>query len=90
MRRSLVISLVAAVVAALCMGLTTASAAPSAGRDPDRLDATAPVVQAGEIATIAQQGIEVSGQRQVGGVASSSTWSSTRPRPTGFGAEEST
>ena len=44
MRRSLVISLVAAVVAALCVGLTTASAAPSAGSDPDRLDAYTAVV----------------------------------------------
>jgi len=65
MRRSLVISLVAAVVAALCMGLTTASAAPSAARDSDRLDAYTAVVQADEIATLAQQGIEVSGQRRV-------------------------
>jgi len=65
MRRSLVISLVAAVVAALCMGLTTASAAPSAARDSDRLDAYTAVVQADEIATIAQQGIEMSGQRRV-------------------------
>jgi hypothetical protein len=65
MRRSLVISLVAAVVAALCMGLTTASAAPSAARDSDRLDAYTAVVPADEIATIAQQGIEVSGQRRV-------------------------
>ena len=65
MRRSLVISLVAAVVAALCMGFTTASAAPSAARDSDRLDAYTAVVQADEIATIAQQGIEVSGQRLV-------------------------
>ena len=65
MRRSLVISLVAAVVAALCAGLTTASAAPSAGRDPDRLDAYTAVVQAAQLPTIAQQGIDVSGQRQV-------------------------
>ena len=54
MRRSLVISLVAAVVAALCMGLTTASAAPSAAGDSDRLDAYTAMVQADEIATIAQ------------------------------------
>jgi murein tripeptide amidase MpaA len=65
MRRSLVISLVAAVVATLCVGLTSASAQPSAGRDSDRLDAYTAVVQADEIATIAQQGIDVSGQRQV-------------------------
>ncbi|HXU98111.1 MAG TPA: hypothetical protein VFP03_08435, partial [Jiangellaceae bacterium] len=65
MRRSLVISLVAAVVAALCVGLTTASAAPGAGRGPDRLDAYTAVVQAADISAIAQQGIDVSGQRQV-------------------------
>ncbi|HKQ00239.1 MAG TPA: M14 family zinc carboxypeptidase [Actinomycetes bacterium] len=47
------------------MGFTTASAAPSAARDSDRLDAYTAVVQADEIATIAQQGIEVSGQRLV-------------------------
>jgi hypothetical protein len=64
MRRSLVISLVAAVVAALCVGLTTASAAP-AGRGPDRLDAYTAVVQAADIPAIAQQGIDVSGQRRV-------------------------
>src|SRR5918996_2125513 len=62
MRRSLVISLATAVVAALCVGLTTASAAPG---DQDRLDAYTAVVQADELATIAQQGIEVSGQRRV-------------------------
>jgi Zinc carboxypeptidase len=65
MRRSPVISLVAAVVAALCVGFTTASAAPSAGRDPDRLDAYTAVVQAAEISAIAQQGIEVTDQRRV-------------------------
>src|SRR5688572_5326384 len=63
MRRSLVISLVAAVVAALCFGLTTASAAPSAR--PDRLEAYTAVVRAAQLATIAQQGIDVSGQRRV-------------------------
>ena len=47
------------------LGLTTASAAPSAGRDPDRLDAYTAVVQAAEIPTIAEQGIDVSGQRPV-------------------------
>ena len=65
MRRSLVISLVAAVIAAVCVGLTTASAAPGAGRDPDPLDAYTAVVQAAELPMIAQQGIDVSGQRPV-------------------------
>ncbi len=63
MRRSLVISLVAAVVAAVCVGLSSASAAPSAG--PDRLDAYTAVVQAADMPAIAQQGIDVSGQRRV-------------------------
>ena len=69
MRRSLVISLVAAVAAALCVGFTTASAAPSAGagRDPDRLDAYTAVVQADELSAISEQGIEVSGARPVAG-----------------------
>ncbi len=65
MRRSFVISLVAAVFAAVCVGFTAASAAPSAALDPDGLDAYTAVVQPAEIATITQLGIEVSGQRQV-------------------------
>jgi hypothetical protein len=65
MRRSLVISLVAAVVAALCAVFTTASAAPSAGRDPDRLDAYTAVVPADELSVISEQGIDVSGARPV-------------------------
>ena len=63
MRRAFVISLGAAVVAALCAGLITASAAPGTG--PDRLDAYTAVVQDTQLAIIAQQGIEVSGQRRV-------------------------
>ena len=66
MRRSLGISLVAAVLAALCAGPMTSSATPSARRGPDRLDAYTAVVQAAELPTIAQQGIDVSGQRRVG------------------------
>ncbi len=65
MRRSLVISLVAAVFAAGSVGFTSASAAPSAALDPDGLDAYTAVVQPAEIATITELGIEVSGQRQV-------------------------
>jgi hypothetical protein len=67
MRRSLVISLVAAVVVALCAGFTTASAAPSAGSDSDGLDAYTAVVQADQLSTIAEQGVDVSGQRPVAG-----------------------
>ena len=57
-------TLFAAVAAALCVGLTAASAAPSASRDRDRLDAYTAVVQTDELSMIAQQGIEVSGQRR--------------------------
>lgn len=67
MRRSLVISLVAAVIVALCAGFATASAAPSAGSEPDGLDAYTAVVQADQLPTIAQQGVDVSGQRPVAG-----------------------
>jgi zinc carboxypeptidase len=65
MRRSLVISLVTAVVAAGCVGLATASAAPSPGRAPDPLDAYTAVVQPADVSAIAQEGIDVSGQRRV-------------------------
>ncbi len=58
-------TLFAAVVAALCTGLTAASATSSAGRDSDRLDAYTAVVQAADVSTIAEQGIDVSGQRRV-------------------------
>ena len=66
MRRSLGISLVAAVLAALCAGPMTSSATPSARGGPDRLDAYTAVVQAADLPTIAQQGIDVSGHRAVG------------------------
>ena len=65
MRRSLVISLIAAVIAALCVGFTTATAAPTAGRNPDRLDAYTAVVQSDELSAISEQGIDVSGARPV-------------------------
>ena len=65
MRRSFVIALVAVVVAALCAGITTASAAPGVGGDRDRLDAYTAVVEAAQLPTIAEQGIDVSGQRPV-------------------------
>ena len=65
MRRSLVISLVAAVVAALCVGLTTASAAPSAGEIRIGWTPTPQWSRPTELPMIAQQGIDVSGQRPV-------------------------
>ena len=65
MRRSLAISVVAGVFTAGCLALTTASAAPSAGSDPDPLDAYTAVMQPAQLPAIARQGIDVSGQRAV-------------------------
>lgn len=65
MRRFLVAVLAVAVAAALCAGSATASAAPPAGSDPDVLDAYTAVVQPDQLPVIAQQGVDVSGQRQV-------------------------
>ena len=64
MRRSLAISSIMAVIVSFCVG-SAAAAAPSAPPDPDQLDAYTALVQPSEVATIIQQGIEVSGQRQV-------------------------
>ncbi len=68
MRRSLIGPSLAAVVAAMCVGLTSATAtAPAAGRDPDRLDAYTVTVAPSQMSAIAQQGFDVSGQRPVKG-----------------------
>ena len=64
MRRSLAISSTMAVIVSFCVG-SAAAAAPSAPPDPDQLDAYTAVVQPSEVATITQQGIEVSGHRPV-------------------------
>ena len=66
MRRTLVISLVAAVIAALGVGLTSTPAAQSAGRDPDPLDVYTAVVQPDQLSSLAQQGLDVSAQRKAG------------------------
>ena len=66
MRRTLVISLVAAVIAALGLGVTSPPAAQSAGRDPDPLDVYTAVVQPDQLASLAQQGLDVSAQRKAG------------------------
>jgi hypothetical protein len=66
MRRTFVISLVAAVIVALGVGLTSTPAAQSAGRDPDRLDVYTVVVQPDQLASLAQQGLDVSSQRKAG------------------------
>lgn len=68
MRRLIIGTLVSAVVTAMCAGLTTSAATPAApGRDPDRLDAYSATVAPSELPAIAQQGIDVSGQRLVKG-----------------------
>ena len=89
MRRSLVIALVAAVCAALCVGFTTATAAPSAGRAPDRLDVYTAVVPADELPAISEQGIDLGGARPLAdGVKLDLVL--TGPRPTSCGVGEST
>src|SRR5215510_8429430 len=60
MRRSFFVILILAVIAALGAGLTTATAAPNAGRDPDPLDVYTATVEAGQLSELAQQGIDVS------------------------------
>jgi hypothetical protein len=63
MRRALVISLALLIVAALCAGPVSASPTPNVGRDPDQLDAYTAVVPTEQLAAIAEQGIDVSGQQ---------------------------
>ena len=66
MRSWLIGSLVLTVVTALCAGLTSATAAPTAvGRDPDRLDAYTLTVTPSELSAVSDLGVEVSGQRSV-------------------------
>ena len=66
MRRSFFVIVILAVITALGAGLSTATATPNAGRDPDPLDAYTATVQAGQLAEIAKQGIDVTEHRQVG------------------------
>lgn len=68
MRSRLIGSLVLVVVAALCAGLSSATAAPTAaGRDPDRLDAYTVTVAPSELSAVSDLGVEVSDQRSVDG-----------------------
>ena len=68
MRRWLVGSLAMVVVTALCAALTLAEAAPTApGRDRDRLDAYTATVAPSQLSVIAEQGLDVTGQRRVKG-----------------------
>ncbi|RYP88894.1 zinc carboxypeptidase [Nocardioides guangzhouensis] len=66
MRRSLIAVLVTFVVAALCVGLTSASGSPPAAPKKDPLDAYTATVAAGQVADLAAQGLDVSGQRPDG------------------------
>jgi hypothetical protein len=65
MRRILVGSALAAVVTALCAGLSTAGAEP--GRDDGRLDVYTVTVPSEQVADLARQGLDVSDQKQVSG-----------------------
>ena len=68
MRKFLVGSLVAGVVTAMCAMLTTAGASPAPrGQDPNRLDVYTATVKASQLPAIAEQGLDVSGQRRVAG-----------------------
>ena len=52
----------------MCAALTSATAtAPAAGRDPDRLDAYTVTVAPSQLSAIAEQGLDVTGQRPVKG-----------------------
>src|SRR6478609_6045139 len=63
MRRSSVIALVAAVIAALGIGSAVASAAPGASDDSSELDAYTAVVPADQLTEISRQGVDISGGR---------------------------
>ena len=68
MRSWLVGSVVLGVVSASCVGLTSGTATSAApGRDPDRLDAYTVTVAPAELSAVSDLGVEVSGQRAVGG-----------------------
>ena len=68
MRGWLVGSVVAAVVAGVCVGLAPTTAKPEApARDPNQLDAYTATVTPSQLPAIAQQGFDISGQRQVKG-----------------------
>jgi Zinc carboxypeptidase len=58
-------TLFAAVAAAICVGLTAASATPAASKNSNRLEAYTAVVQADELAIIAELGIDETAQRRV-------------------------
>ncbi|GAA1729437.1 M14 family metallopeptidase [Isoptericola hypogeus] len=67
MRRTMVFTVILAVLAALGVGSFAASGAPGPdpGGDPDQLDVYTATVSADEMALLAQEGVDVSDQRQV-------------------------
>ncbi len=67
MRRSLICSLIAAVVAALCVGLTTQAETAAPGRSSDQLDVYTATVSAADLPGLARQGLDVSDQRAASG-----------------------
>ena len=67
MRRSLICSLIAAVVAALCVGLTTQAETAAPGRSTDQLDAYTATVSVADLPGLARQGLDLSDQRAVPG-----------------------
>ena len=71
MRRSLICSLIAVVLAALCVGLASQANSRTVGRSPDRLDGRLEVytatVKVRDLPGLARQGLDVSAQRQVRG-----------------------
>ena len=64
MRRSLICSLIAAVVAALCVGLTTQAETAAPGRSSGHLDAYTATVKAADLSGLARQGFEPVENRQ--------------------------
>jgi hypothetical protein len=67
MHRTLVGSVLAAVIGALCAGVTLAEAAPATAPRPDRLDAYTAVVTASQLSDLAQQGLDLGGRRTARG-----------------------
>ena len=67
MRRSFVVALILAVIAALGAGFATATATPTptAVRDPDQLDVYSATVTTDELSLLTQAGVDVSNQRRV-------------------------
>jgi hypothetical protein len=66
MRKPLVLSLVAAVVVALCVALTTAPASPAPASGAHRLDVYTATLTQAQLPALAKQGLDIVDQRRVG------------------------